>query len=152
MQGFPQELSKTKRLIINNSRICGGILLIPSHFNISVTIISNELPKGSSKELSFERDNSCLCIPFISNSVHTFVLAIRNTDTTLIPSNYNTLLLSFHYLVFFWPWELKMYEYENPFKINERSKIFFQYLNPTISWLIAAITQVLFVVTLWKLG
>ena len=41
--------------------------------------------KGRSKRLSFERDNTCLCIPIGCNSVRTFVLANRNTETTLAP-------------------------------------------------------------------
>ena len=41
--------------------------------------------KESSKVLSFERDKGCLCIPIRCNSVRTFVLDNRNTETTLIP-------------------------------------------------------------------
>ena len=47
--------------------------------------------KGSTKILSFERDNSCLCIPICWNSVRIFVLANRNTETTVVPSQ--TILL-----------------------------------------------------------
>ena len=41
--------------------------------------------KGSSKLLSFARDKGCLCIPIGCNSMHTFVLVNRNTETTVIP-------------------------------------------------------------------
>ena len=43
-----------------------------------------DLGKGSSKVLSFERDNGCLCILIGCNSVHSFVLANRNTEKTLV--------------------------------------------------------------------
>ena len=39
--------------------------------------------KKSSKLLSFKRYKGCLCIPIGCNSVRTFVLANRNTETTL---------------------------------------------------------------------
>ena len=44
---------------------------------------AKDLDKESSKLLSSERDNSCLCIPIGYNSVRTFVLA--NMPKTLIP-------------------------------------------------------------------
>ena len=51
--------------------------------------------KESTKILSFERDNSCLCIPIGCNSVRIFVPAYRNTETTpLSLSKENTSLFS----------------------------------------------------------
>ena len=53
-----------------------------------MTLENNEsqsyMLKESSKLLSFESDNCCLCIPIGCNSVRTFGIANRNTDTTLI--------------------------------------------------------------------
>ena len=48
-------------------------------------LIHINLGKGSSKLLSFERDNTNICIPFGSNFVRTFLLANRNADISVVP-------------------------------------------------------------------
>ena len=47
--------------------------------------VSVKIGKESSKVLLFERDKGFLCIPIGCNLVHTFVLANKNTETTLAP-------------------------------------------------------------------